>query len=63
MLWALAQRYTDMEKSRKEGHEEGRERVLRDLVARGVELPPDILKGLNAPTQNMKRFHKDKDVP
>ena len=25
MLWALAQRYTDMEKARKEGREEGRE--------------------------------------
>ena len=24
MLWALAQRYTDMEKARKEGREEGR---------------------------------------
>lgn len=59
MLWALAQRYTDMEKARKEGYleglEEGREearrewrnRVLLALVERGVELPPDILEELN----------------
>ena len=59
MLWALAQRYTDMEKARKEGREEGREegrkegreegreRVLLALMERGVELPPDILEELN----------------
>ena len=55
MLWALAQRYTDMEKARKEGREEGRqegrqegrEEVLSVLVKRGIELPPDILEGLN----------------
>ena len=51
MLWALAQRYTDMEKARKEGREEGREEgheeVLSALVKRGIELPTDILEGLN----------------
>ena len=55
MLWALAQRYTDMEKARKEGREEGlkegreegRERILKALVERGFELPPDILEELN----------------
>lgn len=55
MLWALAQRYTDMEKARKEGYLEGREearregrnRVLLALVERGVELPPDLLEELN----------------
>ena len=55
MLWALAQRYTDMEKARKEGREEGRqegreegrEKVLSALAKRGIELPPDILEELN----------------
>ena len=51
MLWALAQRYTDMEKARKEGREEGieegRERTLMALAERGIELPPDILDELN----------------
>lgn len=59
MLWALAQRYTDMEQARKEGREEGREqgreegreegqeKVLSALAKRGIELPPDILEELN----------------
>ncbi len=47
MLWALAQRYTDMEKARKEGREQGRERILKTLVERGIELPPDLLEELN----------------
>ncbi len=60
MLWALAQRYTDMEKARKEGREqgreegreEGRERILKALVERGIELPPDILEELNGARSN-----------
>ena len=63
MLWALAQRYTDMEKARKEGREEGRkegleagreqgrDRILQALAERGVELPRDILDDLNGSRQ------------
>ena len=63
MMWALAQRYTDMEKARKEGREEGyleglqegreegrregRRQVFLALVEKGVNLPPDILQELN----------------
>ena len=51
MLWALAQRYTDMEKARNEGREEGRkegrEKLLSALAKRGIELPPDVLEELN----------------
>lgn len=37
MLWALAQRYTDMEKARKEGREEGREEGLEEGREEGQE--------------------------
>ena len=60
MLWALVQRQKDIEKARREGllegrqegreegREKGREETLRDLLARGVELPPDILKDVKS---------------
>jgi flagellar biosynthesis/type III secretory pathway protein FliH len=54
MLWALAQRQKDIEKwrkegkeeGRKEGREEGREEAIRELLERGVDLPPEVLKDL-----------------
>ena len=54
MLWALAQRQKDIEKwrkegkeeGRKEGREEGREETIRELLERGVDLPPEVLKDL-----------------
>ena len=67
MLWALAQRHKDMEKAReegreegkkqgreegnKQGREEGKEQVLRDLLDRGVELPPELLKEMGESTK------------
>ena len=60
MLWALVQRQKDIEKARREGllggrqegreegREKGREETLRDLSARGVESPPDILKDVKS---------------
>ena len=42
MLWALAQRHKDMEKARVEE----RQRLIREMVERGVNLPPDMLKDL-----------------
>ncbi len=63
ILWALAQRCTDMEKARREGYleglqeareeareearKEGVEQILLALKERGVELPPDLLEELN----------------
>ena len=51
MLWALAQRQKDIEKAKREGREEGREKVLSALVKRGIELPPDFLEELNGSDQ------------
>lgn len=61
MLWMLATRKRDMDTAREEGreagheagHEEGREvgreegrdQILTDLLARGFEVPPDLLNG------------------
>ena len=42
MLWALAQRQKEIDRA----HRMGREEVLRDLLERGVALPPDVLKGV-----------------
>ena len=39
MFWALAQRQKDIEK----GRQEGRERLIRQLVEQDVPLPPEIL--------------------
>ena len=64
MFWALAQRQKDIDKARgqgrKEGREEGREKglqegreqVIREMVERGVDLPPEILKDLREPKQH-----------
>ena len=63
MLWALAQRQNDMNKARgegweegrkegrEEGREEGRQQAIREMVKRGVTLPPEILESLNKPDE------------
>lgn len=51
MLWALAQRQKDIDKARGEGREEGRQQIIREMVERGVDLPPEILKDLKTPEQ------------
>ena len=57
MLWTLATRHRDMEKSRQEGREEGREEgrqegreeIIRKLLEGGIDLPPDLLKNIEKP--------------
>ena len=59
MLWALAQRQNDMNKARREGREEGRregreegrQHVIREMMKRGLPLPPEILESLNEPEE------------
>ena len=46
MFWALAQRQKDIEKGRKEGRQEGRDEVIRKLLEKRVDIPPEILKEL-----------------
>ena len=50
MLWTLATRHRDMEKSRQEGkeegREEGREEIIKKLLDSGIELPPGFLKDI-----------------
>ena len=50
MFWALAQREKDIEKGRQQGIEkgrqEGRDEVIRKLLEKRVEIPPEILKEL-----------------
>ena len=56
----IGERHKDMEKARgrrgrqegnKQGREEGKEQVLRDLLDRGVELPPELLKDMGESTK------------
>ena len=55
MFWALAQRQRDIDKARgegrQEGREEGRQEAIGEMVERGIELPPEILKDLKEPKQ------------
>ncbi len=44
MFWALAQRQKDIDKWRKEGREEGRTRIERELVEQGIEVPPEAIQ-------------------
>ena len=50
MPWALSAWHKDKEKWRKVGREEGlkkgREEVIRELLERGVELPPEVIRDL-----------------
>ena len=49
IFWALAQRKKDREKIREqirqEVQAEERERIVREMQIRGIEIPPDILAG------------------
>lgn len=45
MLWMLATRKRDMDAAREEGREEARQQIVRALLARGIEIPPDLLRG------------------
>ena len=40
-----------LEEGREQGLEEGRQQVIREMVERGVELPPEIFKDLEEPPQ------------
>ena len=63
MLWALAQRQNDMNKARGEGREagreegreegrrEGRQQAIREMMKRGLPLPPEILESLDEPEE------------
>ena len=46
MFWALAQRRKDIERGREEGRQEGRDEVIRKLLEKRVDIPPEILKEL-----------------
>ena len=58
MLWALAQRQKDIDKARgegreegreegrKEGREEGRQLLIKKMLERGIDIPPEFLQGL-----------------
>ena len=60
MFWAIAQREKDIEKGREEGREQGREEgrdeLLRDLLERNVDLPPEILREL----EDLDRNHRQR---
>ena len=43
IFWALAQRKKDREKIKAEGRAEERERIVREMAKRGIEVPPEIL--------------------
>ena len=44
MFWALAQRQKDIDKWRKEGREDERTRIERELVEQGIEVPPEAIQ-------------------
>ena len=62
MFWALAQRQKDIERGRQEGRKEGREEgrkegredVIRELLEKKVDIPPEILKEL----EDLDRSHQ-----
>ena len=64
MFWAIAQREKDIEQGREQGREEGREQgreqgreeLLRDLLERNVDLPPEILREL----EDLDRNHRQR---
>ena len=64
MFWAMAQRKKDIERGRQQGREEGREEgreagreeLIRDLLERNVDLPPEILREL----EDLERNHRDR---
>ena len=50
IFWALAQRKKDREKieakARAEGRVEERERIVKEMAKRGIEIPPEIIADL-----------------
>ena len=45
IFWALAQRKKDREKIAAAARAEERERIVREMAKRGVEIPPEVLAG------------------
>ena len=43
IFWALAQRKKDREKIKAEGRAEERDRIVREMAKRGIEIPPEVL--------------------
>ena len=44
IFWALAQRKKDREKIEAAARADERERIVREMEMRGIEIPPDILE-------------------
>ena len=45
IFWALAQRKKDREKIKAEGRAEERDRIVREMAKRGIEIPAEVLAG------------------
>ncbi len=55
MFWTLSHILKDIEKWRQEGRQEGREELIRELVEQSVNLPPEIIKEIDASSNERPR--------